>query len=254
MAERTYRIGEAASLLNLKTYVLRFWETEFPQLVPLRTEKGQRLYTEADLALLRRIRFLLHERGLTIEGARRMLAERGTQSGTGMSDTGMASLADMPDPADRADLAGMSDTMGTGVAGLVGFGDDDPDDMHLPDGQDDDALADDDAAADMDGNAPAASGPQGRALSAAASRVQAWDQYLHGLLLPDDGAPPQSGTRSGLAAPSAGQGTTPDGVSDSFSTDGSVLGGPVPGAADPGTVREIIAELEAMRRLLAGAD
>ena len=71
MAERTYRIGEAASLLNLKTYVLRFWETEIPQLVPLRTEKGQRLYTEADLALLRRIRFLLHERGLTIEGARR---------------------------------------------------------------------------------------------------------------------------------------------------------------------------------------
>ena len=252
MAERTYRIGEAASLLNLKTYVLRFWETEFPQLVPLRTEKGQRLYTEAYLALLRRIRFLLHERGLTIEGARRMLAERGAQSGTGMSDTGMAGLADMPDladRADRADLAGMSDTMGTGVAGLVGFGDDDPDDMHLPDGQDDDALADDDAAADMDGNAPATSGRQGRALSAAASRVQAWDPYLHGMLLPDDGVTPQSGTRSGFTAPSAGQGATPDGGSDSFSTDGSV-----PGAADPGTVREIIAELEAMRRLLAGAD
>lgn len=73
MAGKTYRIGEAAILLNLKTYVLRFWETEFPQLAPLRTEKGQRLYTEDDLALLRRIQQLLHEQGMTIEGARRVL-------------------------------------------------------------------------------------------------------------------------------------------------------------------------------------
>jgi DNA-binding transcriptional MerR regulator len=70
-----YKIGEAAALLNLKTYVLRFWETEFPHIVPLRTEKGQRLYTEENLALLERIRFLLHERGLTIEGARKVLNE-----------------------------------------------------------------------------------------------------------------------------------------------------------------------------------
>lgn len=71
----TYKIGEAAALLNLKTYVLRFWETEFPDIAPLRTEKGQRLYAGEHLALLERIRFLLHERGLTIEGARRILAE-----------------------------------------------------------------------------------------------------------------------------------------------------------------------------------
>ena len=71
----TYKIGEAAALLNLKTYVLRFWETEFPAITPLRTEKGQRLYTEENLALLERIRFLLHERGLTIEGARKVLNE-----------------------------------------------------------------------------------------------------------------------------------------------------------------------------------
>ena len=73
MPEKNYRIGEAAELLNLKTHVLRFWETEFPQLAPLRTDKGQRLYTESHLALLRRIRQLLHEQGMTIEGARRVL-------------------------------------------------------------------------------------------------------------------------------------------------------------------------------------
>ena len=61
MTERTYRIGEAARLLDLEGYVLRYWETEFAQLRPGRTPKGQRVYSEADLALLRRIRELLHE-------------------------------------------------------------------------------------------------------------------------------------------------------------------------------------------------
>ena len=75
MAEKLYRIGEAADLLKLKTYVLRFWESEFPQLQPVRTAKDQRLYSEETIALLRRIRYLLHEKGMTIDGARRVLME-----------------------------------------------------------------------------------------------------------------------------------------------------------------------------------
>ena len=75
MAEKQYKIGEAAELLSLKTYVLRFWEMEFPQIAPGRTPSGQRIYTERDLALLKRIKHLLHERGLTIDGARRQLGE-----------------------------------------------------------------------------------------------------------------------------------------------------------------------------------
>ena len=66
MTGRTYRIGEAARMLKLEGYVLRFWETEFEQLRPLRTPKGQRLYSDADLVVLRRIRTLLHEQGMTI--------------------------------------------------------------------------------------------------------------------------------------------------------------------------------------------
>ncbi|MDR2051518.1 MAG: MerR family transcriptional regulator [Deltaproteobacteria bacterium] len=73
MPERMYKIGEASQILKLKSYVLRFWETEFPQLNPARTGRGQRLYSEADLDLLKSIRRLLHERGLTIEGARKAL-------------------------------------------------------------------------------------------------------------------------------------------------------------------------------------
>jgi DNA-binding transcriptional MerR regulator len=75
MTEQTYKIGEAAALLNLKSYVLRFWESEFPQLNPMRTESGQRFYSEKDIALLRRICDLLHDRGLTIEGAKKILSE-----------------------------------------------------------------------------------------------------------------------------------------------------------------------------------
>lgn len=73
MSAPTYRIGEAAELLQLETHVLRFWQSKFPQLAPSRTEKGQRRYTEEDVALLRRIKQLLHEQGMTIEGARRVL-------------------------------------------------------------------------------------------------------------------------------------------------------------------------------------
>jgi len=75
MQQQTYKIGEVATRTGLKSFVLRYWETEFPQLVPIRTNKGQRLYTDAHIALLTRIKTLLYEEKLTIDGARRRLAE-----------------------------------------------------------------------------------------------------------------------------------------------------------------------------------
>lgn len=71
--EPVYRIGEVAALLGLRTSVLRFWESEFSELMPQRTQSGHRLYGEADVAVLRRIKQLLHEQGMTIDGARRVL-------------------------------------------------------------------------------------------------------------------------------------------------------------------------------------
>lgn len=70
-----YKIGELAEELDVATSALRFWESEFEQVQPSRTAKGQRVYSDQDLALLRRIKFLLHEQGMTIEGAKRALAE-----------------------------------------------------------------------------------------------------------------------------------------------------------------------------------
>ncbi len=77
MEPKTYKIGEAARLCGVKPFVLRFWESEFPGLSPIRTPKGQRLYTDDHVRLIARIKALLHEQGLTIEGARKKLAEKG---------------------------------------------------------------------------------------------------------------------------------------------------------------------------------
>lgn len=82
--ERRYKIGEAAQLLGIKPFVLRYWETEFPQLVPARTASGQRYYTDSHLTLVRRIKDLLYERGLTIEGARREMAAAEPAPGAGL--------------------------------------------------------------------------------------------------------------------------------------------------------------------------
>lgn len=71
--EKIYKIGQAAKAVGLKSYVLRFWEGEFGQLKPIRTPSGQRLYNEEHLGLIRRIKDLLHDEGLTIEGARKRL-------------------------------------------------------------------------------------------------------------------------------------------------------------------------------------
>lgn len=75
-----YKIGDAARMLGVKPYVLRFWESEFPELEPVRTPSGQRLYTEEHLTLLRRIKNLLYGEGLTIEGARKRLGGDDTAS------------------------------------------------------------------------------------------------------------------------------------------------------------------------------
>lgn len=71
--DRPLKIGQAASKLGLKSYVLRYWETEFSMLRPIRTESGQRLYGPEQMRMLEEIRSLLYEEGLTIEGARRRL-------------------------------------------------------------------------------------------------------------------------------------------------------------------------------------
>jgi len=70
-----FRIGEVASLCRLPAYVLRFWETEFPQLKPVKSSTGQRMYRKRDVESVVRIKKLLYEDGFTIAGARTQLRE-----------------------------------------------------------------------------------------------------------------------------------------------------------------------------------
>lgn len=71
-----FRIGEVAQLSKLEPYVLRFWETEFPQLKPSKGSTGQRMYRRRDVENILHIKRLLYDEGYTIAGAReRMKAE-----------------------------------------------------------------------------------------------------------------------------------------------------------------------------------
>jgi DNA-binding transcriptional MerR regulator len=68
-----FRIGEVATLCRLPAYVLRFWESEFSQLKPVKSSTGQRMYRKRDVESVLRIKQLLYEQGFTIAGARQQL-------------------------------------------------------------------------------------------------------------------------------------------------------------------------------------
>ena len=68
-----FKIGDVARICALETYVLRFWETQFPQLKPNKSGTGQRLYRRRDVELVLEIKRLVHEEGYTLPGARQAL-------------------------------------------------------------------------------------------------------------------------------------------------------------------------------------
>ena len=79
-----FRIGEVSRLCRLPSYVLRFWETEFPQLKPTKSSTGQRMYRKPDVENVLRIKQLLYEEGFTIAGARQCLRSEGKKKQTAL--------------------------------------------------------------------------------------------------------------------------------------------------------------------------
>ena len=75
--QRLYRIGEVSRLTQLKPFVLRYWETEFPMLEPVKSPSGHRMYRQEDVDVVFKIKRLLYDEGFTIAGARRHLRENG---------------------------------------------------------------------------------------------------------------------------------------------------------------------------------
>jgi DNA-binding transcriptional MerR regulator len=70
-----YKIGEVAQYTQTEPYVLRYWETEFPVLRPIKNKSGQRLYRKKDLETILRIKELLYHEGYTIAGAQKKLSD-----------------------------------------------------------------------------------------------------------------------------------------------------------------------------------
>ena len=73
--KRFFRIGEVSRILGVEPYVLRYWESEFPQIRPLRADSNQRTYQRKDLEILLEVKRLLYEERLTIEGAKQRLRQ-----------------------------------------------------------------------------------------------------------------------------------------------------------------------------------
>jgi DNA-binding transcriptional MerR regulator len=92
-------IAEVASELDLPAHVLRFWESKFPQIKPLKRRGGRRYYRPEDVALLRRIRGLLYTDGYTIKGVQRLLRESAARAAEQPAQTAATSSVSEPEPA-----------------------------------------------------------------------------------------------------------------------------------------------------------
>jgi len=72
-----YKIGEVCRITGVESHVLRYWESAFPRLKPIKNRAGQRIYTQEDLNLVQYIKELLYEKRFTIAGANAKLREEG---------------------------------------------------------------------------------------------------------------------------------------------------------------------------------
>lgn len=86
-AAAAYRtIGEAAEEVGVQPHILRFWETKFPQVRPVKHAGGRRMYRAGDIALLKGVRACLHDHGLTVKGVQRLFREGGAAAVAAAAD------------------------------------------------------------------------------------------------------------------------------------------------------------------------
>ncbi len=105
-------ISEVADHLETPAHVLRFWESRFPQIRPVKRAGGRRYYRPADVALLTGIKRLLHDEGLTIRGVQKILREQGVRHVAGLSGDVL------PDDLDRDAEAALEAAMAANFGGI----------------------------------------------------------------------------------------------------------------------------------------
>ncbi|MFA6032547.1 MAG: MerR family transcriptional regulator [Myxococcota bacterium] len=101
-----YSIGEVSRIVGVKPFVLRFWETEFPDIRPIKSSSNRRLYRREDIERLLVIKNLVHDQKFTIEGARRRLQEQ-----VSSSQLDLSFLKYSGDEARREILAGLREIL-----------------------------------------------------------------------------------------------------------------------------------------------
>jgi DNA-binding transcriptional MerR regulator len=108
-----FRIGEVSRLTATKQFVLRYWESEFPMLQPVKSPKGHRLYRRQDIETVFVIKRLLYDEGFTIAGARRHLRDQATEpNGTnGETETSEAHPPRPPLTLNRKTLLDLRDSL-----------------------------------------------------------------------------------------------------------------------------------------------
>jgi DNA-binding transcriptional MerR regulator len=106
-----YRIGEVSRITQLKPFVLRYWETEFPMLEPVKSASGHRLYRQEDVNLVLKIKRLLYDEGFTIAGARRLLREQAGAGDAESNSAGQAHTEGAPQLLSRKMLLDMRDSL-----------------------------------------------------------------------------------------------------------------------------------------------
>ena len=111
--KRFYKMREVCRMTGLEAHVLRFWESEFPALRPKKNRAGHRNFSSNDIALIERIRELVHDRGFTIAGARKALDEPG-------ADTGNEGGKDLAKQALLAEIRAIRETLEAAVKVLDG--------------------------------------------------------------------------------------------------------------------------------------
>lgn len=114
-----FKIGEVAQIVGVRAHVLRYWESEFAALRPLKTRGSHRIYRRRDVELAVLLRRLLHEEGLTIAGAKRRLRELGHQRVTQPTAPSVAREMDV-----RAELLAMREELSRLLVGLQNIIDD----------------------------------------------------------------------------------------------------------------------------------
>ncbi|ABD54699.1 MerR family transcriptional regulator [Jannaschia sp. CCS1] len=180
-------IREVADWLDVAAHVLRFWESKFSQIKPVKRAGGRRYYRPADMELVGGIKVLLHDRGLTIRGVQKMIADEGLEAVTALSPPVDELIADEDTIEGDATGAWDSDTaaevLDTPLAQALLGPDTDPAPSDAPDTPAPDSPADDATGQTLSIETPTTEIP------------------ATGAPMPDLGRLPSSGTPSGRDAP-----------------------------------------------------